>query len=334
MQLSRRELLKLITVTATGAAVMQATQRLAGALTAQPDPPTVLWLHEGGADLNLLPLLGQEVPRFLELVSLQWNVQAYDAVLPAPRALDMELEGRAPIVVVERMPPAEALHPEAGTPLVARLGTAKAAVLLGTEACYGGFTTDRATVERFDKLCRGLNTPVIRLPGVPTPPHHLVGLLAHLEFFGFPTLDAFGRPLLYYGETVCTACERRADLDAGRYAEAFGEPGCLLKLGCKGLVTHNTCSRARWNNGENWCVGAGGPCTGCSEPGFPDHGGVGLYGRLRGGADGAPPRVWGVVEQAGYGVLGLAGAGLGLQALRRWLLGPQPPEDAPEREGR
>lgn len=328
MLLSRRELLRLLVASAGGAAWLQATGRLAGALTAQPDRPVVLWMNEGGADLSLLPLLGQLVPNFLELVTLQWNVQAHDGVLPWQPG-DGKQDGTAPIVVLETLPPADALVAQAETPLIQHLGAAKAAVLLGTDACYGGLTVPHETVRAFERLCRALKTPLIRLPGVPTPPQHLVGTLAHLELFGFPRLDAYGRPVLYYGETVCSACERRADLDAGRFALDFGEPGCLLKLGCKGLVTHNTCSTARWNNGENWCVGAGGACTGCSEPGFPDHGGIGLYGRLIGGAEGVRPVVWGTVERVGYGLLGLTGVGLGLQALRRWLL--PPPEEPPHR---
>jgi NiFe hydrogenase small subunit HydA len=340
LQLSRRQLFQLIATSASGAALLQGTQRLAHALAAQPNPPILLWLNEGGDDLSLLPMLGQQVPHFLELVTLQWNLQAFDALLPQRRGQEDEALSGAPILVVERIPPPEALDVDAGTPLAKRLAAAKAAILLGTDACYGGFTGDAAHVAHFERTCRRLKTPLIRLPGVPPPPHHLVGLLAHLEFFGFPPLDAYGRPLLYYGQTVCITCERRADLDAGRFALAFGERGCLLKLGCKGLITHNTCSTARWNNGENWCVGAGGPCTGCSEPGYPDHGGVGLYGRLTGGAEGTRPVLWGAVEQLGYGLLGLAGAGLLLQSLRRWLLPPpvppresQPPAAPPRREG-
>jgi hydrogenase small subunit len=333
MRLSRRALLKLIAATAAGSGVMQASERLAGALAAQPTPPVLLWLNDGGDDLSLLPLLGQQVPQFLQLILAQWNVQAYDAVLPLRAQAEAEPPGGAPILVVERMPPPEALDPAGGGPLAKRLGTAKAVILLGTDACYGGFSTDPDHVARFAAACHALKTPLIRLPGVPVPPQHLVGLLAHLEFFGFPALDASGRPLLYYGRTVCVSCERRADLDAGRFALAFGEPGCLLKLGCKGLITHNTCSTARWNNGENWCVGAGGPCTGCSEPGYPDHGGVGLYGRLTGGAEGARPVLWGAVEQVGWGLLGLAALGLGLQSLRRWLLPAPDARPAPRSEG-
>jgi hypothetical protein len=61
---------------------------------------------------------------------------------------------------------------------------------------------------------------------------------------------------------------------------------------------------------------------------------VGLYGRLTGGAEGVRPRVWGMVEELGYGLLGLAGVGLGLQALRRWLAPPEPPAGTARRPER
>lgn len=311
--------MRLIAASAAGLALPATTRKLAAAVAASGTATPLLWWNAGGDDQNLLTLLGQSVPGFLELVTERWDVQRMEAALPTDVSTDLKGLDGAPIVVIERLPPLAALDPKGDSPEVAALRAAKTVVLLGTDACYGGLSEDPKAIARLEALCDSLKTPVIRLPGVPVPPHHLVGVLAHLDYFGFPRLDAHGRPLLYYGEVLCTACERRADLDSGRFAAAFGSPGCLLKLGCKGLVTRNSCSRARWNDGENWCVGGGGPCTGCSEPGYPDHGGVGLYGRIIGGSEGPRPPVWGRVEQVGYGVLGVAGVGLGVQAVRRWL---------------
>jgi hydrogenase small subunit len=327
ISIGRRELFKLIAVSASGAALLKAMEGMAEALSAQPNRPALVWWNEGGDDLNLLTLLGQAVPRFMELITLQWDLQAHQGVLSTGVENAAKAPANAPILVVERIPPREALEPASQGPLSGLLAGSKAAILLGTEACYGGLSTAPEEVAHFEGLCRQNKTPVIKLPGVPVPPHHLVGVLAHLEFFGFPRLDAEQRPLLYYGETVCTGCELRADLDAGRFAGRFGEEGCLLRLGCKGLITHNSCSFTRWNNGENWCVGAGGACTGCSEPGFPDHGGVGLYGALTGRSQGARSTVWGNLERVGYGLLGLVGAGAVLQGVRR-LVFPVPEEDA------
>lgn len=318
MELTRREVFRLMTAAASGLALSGGTARLARAIT-RASPPPVVWVNHGGEALSLLTLMGRDVPGFSELVALEWNLQQHADVLPAGYSPPKEVETGAPVVVLETLPDPEALQTEEMGPLATRLARAKTAVLLGTDACFGGLRYTPEQVQRVEDVCRELQTPLIKLPGVPPPPHHLVGVLAHLEFFGFPRLDAHLRPLLYYGRTVCETCERRKDLETGRFAAAFGEDGCLLQLGCKGLFTHNTCSEQRWNSGVNWCVGAGGPCTGCSEPGYPLHAGLGLYGAPSGERPGGPLRLWQHVERAGYGLLGIAVAGMGLQLARRWL---------------
>ena len=69
-------------------------------------------------------------------------------------------------------------------------------------------------------------------------------------------------------------CERRAHFDAGRFAMQFGDEGhrkgyCLYKLGCKGPETYANCSTLGFGDaGENnWPVGCGHPCIGCTEKG-------------------------------------------------------------------
>jgi len=335
INLSRRQLFRWITASATGVALAESVHGLSTALAAQQSPPSLVWLNDGGSDLNLLGLLGQHVPHFQELVTLQWDLHDHGALMPTTYDPSGHIPSDAPVVVMEHLPPMEALSENAKMPTAMALKKlmeeARVAIMMGTEASYGGMETDPAQAAAFEALCRRVRTPVIKLPGVPVPPHHLVGVLAYLEFFGFPPLDAYGRPQLYYDRPVCDGCERREDLEQGRYASAFGEQGCLLRLGCKGPVTHNTCSISRWNQGENWCVGAGGPCTGCSEPGYPDHGGMGLYGALNGHRPGGTPAAWGSVERFGYGLLGLAGVGFLLQAVRRMAF-PTPEDDSSRAE--
>jgi Ni,Fe-hydrogenase I small subunit len=79
-------------------------------------------------------------------------------------------------------------------------------------------------------------------------------------------------------------------------------------------------------------VGAGGPCTGCAEPGFPDHGGLGLYGRVPGDAL-APRSPWLLFgDWLGKALLGTAAAGVGLHVVRRWWApGTHRPAAAPRR---
>ncbi|HID85768.1 MAG TPA: hypothetical protein EYP55_00110, partial [Anaerolineae bacterium] len=55
-----------------------------------------------------------------------------------------------------------------------------------------------------------------------------------------------------------------------KFAQKFGDEGCLYELGCKGPVTYADCPLRLWNNGTNWCIGNGAPCMGCVESGFPD----------------------------------------------------------------
>ena len=76
-------------------------------------------------------------------------------------------------------------------------------------------------------------------------------VLAHRMAFGrFPELDARGRPVAFYGETVHDRCSRRGHYEDGRFAKSFDDEGaragwCLLGLGCKGPVTRNACFTVR-----------------------------------------------------------------------------------------
>jgi hypothetical protein len=320
MPASRRDVLRWIALTAgaamTAGGVLSATRRLAYALATQPGSAPLVWFGGPGDDLNVLAQLSRSEPSLLERVFVVWDVASYEAVAPTG-AIPVERTQSAPIVLVESLP-----HAEDSTrweSLTAWVKQAKTVICVGTEAAFGGTLTTPDQARRLMLLCRVEKTPLINLPGIPVPPHHLIGTLSHLQFVGFPRLDAEHRPELYYSDTVCSTCERRGDLEAGRFAGSFGEPGCLLRLGCRGPITHNSCSAVRWNGGVNWCVGAGGPCTGCAEPGFPDHGGLGLYGRVPGDALAARSFVLEKLDLAGKALVGLTALGIGLHIVRNRL---------------
>jgi len=155
---------------------------------------------------------------------------------------------------------------------------ALAVIALGTCAAFGGIpagnpnpTTCRNVNEVFES--HNISTPLINIPGCPPHPDWFIGTVASMMLFGLPKpedLDEFLRPKAFYGNLIHENCERRAYYDEGKFAKKFGDPGCLYELGCKGPVTHADCPIRRWNNGTNWCIGAGSPCIGCCEPGFPD----------------------------------------------------------------
>ena len=326
MTIGRRELLKLIMATAAGSAAWSASGKLVQALTVRENASPLLWLNPGGEQHNLLAMIGNEYPDFLRLIYQEWDLLDYDPLTPTNLEFQQRTLARAPILILEAIPPSLGEEPSPGKRISALLKQVKAVVLVGTDACFGGLRTREEDVTRLEELCKESRAPLIKLPGVPVSPHQLIGTLSHLEYFGFPRLDNLLRPLMYFGELVCVNCERRDDLEIGRFAASTWEEGCLLEVGCKGPITYNNCSVARWNGGENWCVGAGGPCTGCVEPGFPDHGGLGLAGSLKSsGVQNVSPLLRNM-EIVGWGLLGTIAAGVGLSRFRAWL-GPKLGED-------
>ena len=169
--------------------------------------------------------------------------------------------------------------PIAMTSWLESLGSkALAVVCLGTCAAFGGIPAGNPNpsnamgVRQFFKE-KGIATPLVNVPGCPPHPDWFVGTVASVLLNGLPSagqLDENCRPKSFYGQLVHENCPRRAYFDEGKFAKKFGEPGCLYELGCKGPLTYADCPIRHWNHGVNWCIGAGSPCIGCCEPGFPD----------------------------------------------------------------
>ncbi len=167
---------------------------------------------------------------------------------------------------------------------IARLAPGAAAMLsIGTCATWGGIpaaegnpTGAMSMMDFLGKDYRSvLGVPVVNVPGCPPIGDNFTETVAAVLYFlqGFgplPEFDELGRPAWLFGETVHRHCVRGAYYEEGSYAEEFGDPECLVEIGCWGPVVNcNITSRGMINH-VGGCMNSGGACIGCTMPGFPD----------------------------------------------------------------
>ena len=83
-------------------------------------------------------------------------------------------------------------------------------------------------------------------------------------------LDDQLRPTWLFGSTVHDGCDRAGYYEQGDFAEEYGSPKCIVKLGCWGPVVNCNVPKRGWMAGIGGCPNVGGICIGCTMPGFPD----------------------------------------------------------------
>jgi NiFe hydrogenase small subunit HydA len=144
---------------------------------------------------------------------------------------------------------------------------AAAVLSIGTCASHGGMSAAAPNPTGVVSVSELTGLKTVNIPGCPTHPDWIVWTIAHL-LSGEPVqLDNSNRPSALYGTEIHKVCPLK-EFDE---AKTFGVADkCLKSLGCKGPQTKSDCPSRKWNNGTNWCIGAGAVCIGCTESNFPD----------------------------------------------------------------
>ena len=160
---------------------------------------------------------------------------------------------------------------------------ALAVVAIGTCATYGGIHA----MEGNPTGCMGLadylgwnwkskvGLPIVNVPGCPVQPDNFMETILYLlyQVAGLAPmipLDEQLRPMWLFGATVHDGCDRAGYYEQGDFAEVYGSPKCIVKLGCWGPVVNCNVPKRGWMAGIGGCPNVGGICIGCTMPGFPD----------------------------------------------------------------
>ncbi len=160
---------------------------------------------------------------------------------------------------------------------------AAAVISIGTCATWGGIpsaagnpTGSMSVMDFLGKDYRSaLGLPVINVPGCPPIGDNftetVAAILLFLQGMGpLPEFDELGRPAWLFGETVHRGCTRAGYYEEGVFAEKYGDKECLVEVGCWGPVVNCNIVSRGFQSHMGSCMGSGGPCIGCTMPGFPD----------------------------------------------------------------
>jgi hydrogenase small subunit len=341
--MSRREYLQFCaTLAATMGLAKGADAQVAKAI-ATAQRPSVIWLHFQECTGCTESLLRAEHPTLdkliLDVISLDYHETLMAAAghqAEAARKAAMAAHKGKYVLVVEGAIPVkeDGIYCKVGGRTAISMvkeaaADAAAVIAIGSCASWGGMPSTGPNPSGASSVSEVLGKPVMTIPGCPPNPYNFLAAVVHLLTFGkLPELDGIGRPKFAYSRLVHENCERRAHFDAGRFAAEFGDAGhrqgwCLYKLGCKGPETYANCSTIGFGEaGENnWPVGCGHPCIGCTEKGVGFAKPIHQVALLRSVAPPLPyPRI---VEEQGKGaslasaaaLAALAGAAAGAAAM-------------------
>ena len=249
--------------------------------------PSVIWLHmqdcTGCTETLLRPSQPDLATLIFDVISLDYHetvmaASGHDAELALNDAMDQN-DGKFVLVVEGSIPTKDngiylKLANKWGTDYLRDIaGRAGAIVSIGSCSSWGGVPSSGPNptgAVGVDSIIK--NKPIVNIPGCPPNPYIVLGTVLQYARTGtLPELDDKKRPKFAYDRVIHEHCPRRPHFDAGRFAKQFGDEGhrngyCLYRLGCKGPVTHASCSTRHFNEVvDAWPIGVGAPCFGCTE---------------------------------------------------------------------
>lgn len=282
--LKRRDFLKLVGATAAALGLSEAyVPKMAAAVEAAAKKPPVIWLHGQECTGCTTSVISTVNPSTAEAVLDMLSIRYHETIMAgtghvAEKALEEAIKEGGYVLVVEGSIPAKNKDfcKIGGKPFEDMVkeaaANAEAIIAIGACATWGGLPAAGPTVGKgVDYFVK--DKPVINIPGCPVKPTWFFGAVAYyLTFKKAPPMDKYGRPLAFFGSLLHDNCPRRAHFEKGEFLETWNDPAqknfCLLKKGCKGQKTFTDCAQSLWNDGVNFCVGAGAPCAGCTQPEF------------------------------------------------------------------
>ena len=346
--IKRRDFLKLMTATVAALGLSEAyVPKMVEAVEKGVKKPAIIWikgqdctgcttsaissLDPGPAEV-VLDLLSFRYHETIMAASGKQALEAYDATIK---------EGGHFVVLEGSIPVTDDRYCKSGGKLIKdkikhAAETAVAVIGLGACGAFGGIPAAGPTgAVGVDAIVK--DKPVINLPGCPVNPRWLFGTVMHyLMFNELPELDEYKRPKIYFGNLLHDNCPRRGRFERGEFLTDWNsdeqKDWCLLLMGCKGPKTYTDCAQGLWNDGVNFCINAGSPCSGCTQPEFYAAGEadsrVGFSPLYKRQDSFALPGIGGIdAEKVGKVMAGVTAAGIGAHAVANVIKGKKNNEE-------
>jgi hydrogenase small subunit len=288
MNTTRRDFLKYCGISAAALGLTTTDMLSLEEALANPNGPSVLWLQGAsctGCSVSLLNRVSAQAPTsaadlLINSINLVYHTNLSAAAgTTAVAALDAAYARGGYVLAIEGGVPTAfggaagwLMTDAAGKDITIAQAVQKYAsrastiVCMGTCASWGGIPASGANPTGIRGVSAFTGKPTVNIAGCPPHPDWMVWPIVQLLLKKPIATDGYGRPTALYMRKIHDVCP----LKGTEGAKAYAQPNrCLKPLGCKGPETQAPCPTSKWNNGVNWCIGAGAPCVGCARPTFP-----------------------------------------------------------------